>query len=277
MKLKFISIFFIILFIFIIPNFAYAKRDNSQYRIIQDPDGVYVVQILSSKVKDRLVPYVSDSLETCSDVYKNTGAKLVVNTGFFDPKNQKTVSYIFIDGKLVASPEDNENLMNNSAIKPFLDKILNRSEFRILQDSKGNILYDIARHNDKIPDDYTLKHSIQAGPMLFPDLNLEDEFFVLVRDGKIISESASALHKYARTAIGIRDNNVYLFIVTTKAPMNLSELADLTRKWGMQKAMAFDGGGSTSFDSQELHVISEKNNEARKLKSFLILKNNNAK
>ena len=54
--------------------------------------------------------------------------------------------------------------------------------------------------------------------------------------------------------------------------MTLEEVADLTRKWGMEKAMGFDGGGSTSFDSQELHIFSEKDNTARKLKSFLILK-----
>ena len=95
---------------------------------------------------------------------------------------------------------------------------------------------------------------------------------MLKQDGKIISESASSLHKYARTAIGIRDNNVYLFIITNKNPMTLEEVSNLTRKWGMEKSMAFDGGGSTSFDSKELHIVSEKDNEARNLKSFLILK-----
>ena len=65
---------------------------------------------------------------------------------------------------------------------------------------------------------------------------------------------------------------VYLFIATKDAPMTLEELADLTRKWGMEKAMAFDGGGSTSFDAQELHIISDKDDTARKVKSFLILK-----
>ena len=272
MKRKIIYITFLILS-FVFSNAAFAKKDTSMYRIVQDPDGVYVVEILTSKSKNMLVPYVSDTLETNHEVYKNTGAKLVVNAGFFDPKNQKTVSYVVIDGKVVASPTDNENLMQNAAIKPYMNKILNRSEFRILEDSYGNLKYDLAQHNEALPEGYTLKHSLQAGPMLFPELNLEDEFFILVKDGKIVSESASALHKYARTAIGIRENNVYLFIVTTKAPMNLEMLADLTRKWGMEKAMAFDGGGSTSFDSQELHVISERNNEARKLKSFLILKN----
>lgn len=219
-----------------------------------------------------VVFFVDNLLETNLDVFNKTKARFVVNAGFFDPKNKKTVSYLISDSNIVLDPTKNENLTENVALKPYLDKIFNRSEFRILQDSKGKFLYDIACHNDKIPDGYTLKHSIQAGPQLLPELRLEEEFFVLVKDGKIISESASALQKYARTAIGIRDNNVYLFIVTNDAPMTLEELADLTRKWGMQKAMAFDGGGSTSFDSKELHIISEKDNQARKLKSFLILR-----
>lgn len=268
--IKFFSVI-LISFVLISPA-ANAKLSLCPYRIVQDPDGVYVVEINTSKIKDRLYPYYVDGLASNEEVYKETGARLAVNAGFFDPKNMQTVSYVIIDNKVVLNPELNENLVNNEALKPFMDKILNRSEFRILEDSKGKLVYDIAPHNEKPEEGYTIKHSIQGGPMLFPELRLEEEFFVLVEDGKIVSESASCLHKYARTAIGIRDNNVYLFIVTTKAPMTLEEVANLARRWGMQKAMAFDGGGSTSFDSQELHIISDKDKTARKLKSFLILK-----
>ena len=80
------------------------------------------------------------------------------------------------------------------------------------------------------------------------------------------------LHKYPRTAIGIKENKVYLFLATVDSPMNLEDLSEIAKKWGMEKAMAFDGGGSTSFDSQELHIVSDKDKTARKLKSFLILK-----
>ncbi len=272
MKIKFI-IFCLVLFLFTyFQTCSYAKINSSAYRIVQDPDGVYVVEINTTKAKGRLVPYYTDELETNLDIYNKTNAKLVVNAGFFDPKNQKTVSYVVVDSMTALDPKNNENLMKNKILEPYFPKILNRSEFRILTDSKGKLFYDIAPHNEAVKDGLTLLHSVQAGPMLFPDLRLEEEFFVLVKDGKIISESASALHKYARTAIGIRENNVYLFIVTNEAPMTLEELADLTRKWGMEKSMAFDGGGSTSFDSQELHIFSEKDNQARKLKSFLILK-----
>ena len=41
--------------------------------------------------------------------------------------------------KAYQNPQNNENLMGNEALKPFLDKILNRSEFRILEDDKENI------------------------------------------------------------------------------------------------------------------------------------------
>lgn len=261
--------------IFIISgNISFAKFSNAPYKIIQDSEaeGVYVIEVNTLKQKYSLIPFVVDNLTENREVYKNLNSKFVVNAGFFDPKNQQTVSYVVINGQVVADPEENENLVQNKTLAPYLEKILNRSEFRILEDEKGRIVYDIAPHNEAVQEGYKLKHSIQGGPMLFPELRLEEEFFILVKDGKIVSESASALHKFARTAIGIKENSVYLFIVTNDTPMSLEEVGDLARRWGMEKAMAFDGGGSTSFDCADLNIISEKDNQARKLKSFLILK-----
>jgi len=40
----------------------------------------------------------------------------------------------------------------------------------------------------------------------------------------------------------------------------------------MEKAAAFDGGGSTSFDAENLHITSDYSDQGRKVKSFLILK-----
>ena len=51
--------------------------------------------------------------------------------------------------------------------------------------------------------------SAQAGPMLLPDLRLEEEFFVVKNaEGRVIRESASVLHKCARTLIGIKEKEV---------------------------------------------------------------------
>ena len=266
---KKILAFLIFVYMVISPVVAFA---SCPYKIVQDPKGVYVIEANPAKSRAKLQPVIVSELETNNDVYKRLHPRFIVNAGFFDPKNQKTVSYVVIDGEVILDPKQNENLMNNVALKPYIDKILNRSEFRILEDDKGKITYDIAHHNDAVKEGYKLKHSIQAGPMLVPELKLEEEFFILKRDGKIISESASSLHKYARTAIGIKENKVYIIIATNDEPMTLEEVANFARSLGLEKAMAFDGGGSTSFDSQELHIISEKDNQARKLKSFLMLK-----
>ena len=267
---KNIYIFILTLFMVLITDLnAYARQP---YTIIEYKKGIYVIEINTGKTNYKLMPAYVEELETNSDVYEATEAKMVVNAGFFDPKNQKTVSYVVIDGKTVLDPNENENLIGNKNLQPYMDKILNRSEFRILEDEKGKRIYDIAPHNEKIPECTKLIHSIQAGPMLYPDLRFEEEFFILVKDGELKSESASCLHPYARTGIGIKKNRVYIFIATKEAPLTLTDLSDIARLWGMEKAMAFDGGGSTSFDCEDLHILSDYANEGRKLKSFLILK-----
>ena len=126
---------------------------------------------------------------------------------------------------------------------------------------------------------WTIKTSAQGGPQLLPNLQLEEEFFIKKdADGNVIRESASVLHKTARTLIGLKavekgEQEVHIFIVTNEHPMDIYEARDLCAKYGLDSAMAFDGGGSTSFDSQELHIVSEKDDTGRKVKSFLILKN----
>lgn len=274
MKKNILKLFLVVFSMFIMTLGAFAR---SPYTIIEYKKGIYIIEINTAKSNYQLVPFVVDKLETNKDVYEQTQAKLVVNAGFFDPKNQKTVSYVVIDGEMVLNPQENENLTGNENLKPYMDKILNRSEFRILEDEKGKKIYDIAPHNEEIANGLKLVHSIQAGPMLYPDLRLEEEFFVLVKNGELKSESASCLHHYARTGIGIKKNKVYIFIATKEAPLTLIELSDIARLWGMEKAMAFDGGGSTSLNCDELNVLSDYANEGRKLKSFLMLKSESNK
>ncbi|MGN0014857.1 MAG: phosphodiester glycosidase family protein, partial [Candidatus Gastranaerophilaceae bacterium] len=180
-----------------------------------------------------------------------------------------------LNGKQILDPHNNKNLMNNLHLKPYMDKILNRSELRILKaKSDGSLKYDIVPHNEVCSDDYEILHSIQGGPGLVPDLRLAEEFFVLTdKTGKIISESASSLSKYARTLVGIKDNNLYFVIATNKHPISLPEAAEILKEAGMEKAMAFDGGGSVSVDfkDDDLHIISDKDQTARRLKSFWII------
>ena len=75
--------------------------------------------------------------------------------------------------------------------------------------------------------------------MLLPDLRLEEEFFVVRNEeGRVTRESASVLHKTARTLIGLKDGVVHIFIVTNEHPMTIAEARDLCKSYGLQKAMA---------------------------------------
>lgn len=244
---------------------------------VTEKDGVYIFHIPYSG-NYTVKPYVSEKLVLNEKVFKETDAQLVVNAGYFDPKNQKTTSYVVLDNVLALDPKDNENLMQNKSLSSNMRKILNRTEFRIL-DCDGIVRYDIASHNAKAPYKCTIKHSVQAGPMVYPSLRLKEEYFVTQDGSTVTRDSISALKKCARTVIGMKDNDLYLIIATTKHPMTLNEISELCRDLRLDKAMNFDGGGSTSVDFKgtnspdfkNLHIVSEKDQSARKLKSFLVI------
>ena len=234
-------------------------------------DGIYHI-VIPNNTKIEFVS--TEKLRTNADIHKELGAVLTVNAGFFDPKNQKTISFVYNDGLLLESPIENENLVFNETIMENWDKVGNRTEFRITE-YEGKTLYDIVPHNE--PCKGKLVASAQAGPMLLPDLRLEEVFFVVKnQDGRVVRESASVLHKTARTLIGLKGKEVHIFIVTTAHPMTIFEARDLCASYGLEKAMAFDGGSSTSVDfKNELHVTSigvPSDDTGRKLKSFLVVK-----
>jgi len=234
-------------------------------------DGIYHF-IIPANTKIEFVS--TEKLTTNADVHKATGAIFTVNTGFFDPKNQKTISFIYNDGMLLESPIENENLVFNSTIMDNWDKVGNRTEFRVTM-NEDKMIYDIVPHN--APYEGKLLGSAQAGPMLLPDLRLEEEFFIVKNDaGRVTRESASVLHKCARTLIGLKEGEIHIFVVTTEHPMTIFEARELCESYGMEKAMAFDGGSSTSVDfKDELHVVStgiKTDDTGRRLKSFLVIK-----
>ena len=87
------------------------------------------------------------------------------------------------------------------------------------------------------------------------------------------------MHKTPRTLIGLKslpkgEQEVHIFIVTNEHPMDIYEARDLCAKYGLDNAMAFDGGSSTSLDYKKIHVVSTQGSgdTGRALKSFLIIK-----
>ena len=252
-------------------------RGSDKIEITND-NGLYIIRIPKER-NANIRPYVTKSLTFNKDVFARTGAEMVINAGYFDPNNKKTTSYVIIDKEVVLDPTTNQSLMNNDTIKPYLNLVLNRTEFRVL-DCHGKIKYDIAAHNAKTPFRCEIKHSIQAGPMIYPDLRLSREYFVMKdENGKVTRDSITALKKCARTAIGIKDGDVYIIIANIYHKLTLPGLYKVCEDLGLEKAMNFDGGGSTSLnykgtdnpEYKNFEITSDKNKNARKLKSFLVI------
>lgn len=240
-------------------------------------DGIYHITLSGEKMKKQIKFISSPSLITNKEAHNKSKSLLTINTGFFDPKNQKTISYIVNDGQTVEDPIFNENVMNNPVLRLNLKKILSRTEFRVM-DCDSKLKYEIAPHDSKVDFLCSVVTSAQGGPQLLPNLRLEEEFFVVKdEDGNVIRESASVLHKTARTLIGLKTINgkqeVHIFIVTNEHPMDIYEARDLCAQNGLDSAMAFDGGSSTSFNYKKINVVSTQasGDTGRALKSFMII------
>lgn len=242
-------------------------------------DGIYHIILSGKKIKKQIQFVSSANLITNKEAHNNSNSLLTINAGFFDPKTQKTISYIVNEYQTIEDPLFNQELMLNPVLRKNLSSILNRTEFRVL-DCDDKLKYEIAPHNSKVDFMCSIRTSAQGGPQLLPTLRLEEEFFIKKdADGNIIRESASVLHKTPRTLIGLKsiegsEQEIHIFIVTNEHPMDIYEARDLCSKHGLDSAMAFDGGSSTSLNYKKLQVVStqDSGDTGRALKSFMIIK-----
>lgn len=237
-------------------------------------NGIYHIILDGKKVEKKLEFISSEKLRTNKEAHKASGAILTVNAGFFDPKNQKTISYIVTDRNIAADPYFNENLMMNPILRQNIEKITNRTEFRVV-DCDGKYHYEIVPHSTPVDFTCGVVTSAQGGPMILPELKLEEEFFVVKNaEGKVIRESASVLEKTARTIIGLKGNEIHILVITNKNAKTIYEVRELCQELGLERAMAFDGGSSTSLNYKNtIDIVSTNDVGGRMLKSFLIIKN----
>lgn len=265
----FIKLLVILILCVVSTNCVYAndiKIDNN--------NGIYHIVLKGEKVKKRIKFIANETLITNKEAHEKSGATLTVNAGFFDPQNSKTISYIVTDKITSADPRFNSRLLGNAYFRKNMNKILNRSEFRIMQ-CGNKFKYAITEHNAEIPFGCTLETSAQGGPLILPKLQLEEEGFIAKDlDGNVTRESASVLHKTSRTIIGLKGNDeCHILIITDKNPMDMYEVQNLCKELGLDRAMGFDGGSSTSMNyKKEIDVVSIKGDGAgRMLKSFMIV------
>lgn len=246
---------------------AYAGID------INYDDGIYHIALTGEKIKKRIQFISTEGLLTNKEAHLRTKSKLTVNAGYFDPKNEKSISYIVTDRNTAEDPLLNQSLFENPVLRRNIDKILNRTEFRIVECSNGKRHYEIVPHKSSVDFGCNIITSAQGGPLIYPQLRLEKEFFVVKKDGVVVRESCSVLHKTSRTIIGLKDGEAQILIITDKHPMDLYEVQDYVKKLGWDRAMAFDGGSSTSMNYlDKYNVTSIGDGAGRSLKSFMVVK-----
>ncbi|MBQ9688878.1 phosphodiester glycosidase family protein [bacterium] len=231
--------------------------------------GVYHIVLDGKKAARRINFVFSEKLISNREAHVNYDSLLTVNTGFFDPKNQKTISYVKDRAGRELKADENENLLSNPVLVKNMDKLDSRAEFRVLR-CGFRTRYEIVEHTAGVDEGCEIETAAQGGPMILPELRLEEEFFVL-RDeqGKVVRESASVLHKCARTVFGLKGGDIHILIFTNESPVDMFEVKAFCQKLGLERAMGFDGGSSTSFNYEDLEVVSAKGS-GRLLKSFMI-------
>lgn len=241
---------------------------------VDKDNGIYHIVLKGEKIKKKIKFVVSEDLVTNREAHVKGRATLTVNAGYFDPKNGKTISYVVTDRMTSADPMFNQALLANPFFRRNMNTVLNRSEFRVMQ-CGNKFEYSIVGHKSEVPFGCAVTTSAQGGPLIMPELRMEEEGFIVKNEnGEVIRESASVLHKTSRTIIGLKGTDeCHILIITDENPMDLYEVQKLCKDLNLDRAMAFDGGSSTSMNYKDsIEVISNKGDGGgRMLKSFMLV------
>lgn len=228
-----------------------------------------------------VLPAVVDTVETPAAIAQRQTAIAALNGGFFDPDNQQSTAYVVVNGKLVADPRQNERLMQNPKLTPYLSKILNRTEFRQYQCGDRRY-YDFAFHNDAVRMGCQLIHALGGGPRLLPTMTAQQEGFTAEANGIVIRDALGSNQPNARTALGITRDRSLLWVMVAQKPgasasgMTLQALAAFMQTLDVEQAMNLDGGSSSSlyYNDKTVHGKHDQAGQPvmRPVKSVLLVK-----
>lgn len=261
----------ILIIFFSLTQSSFAAFHKEEITLQHDTQGVYIFKINTKKTGAKIKPYVAEKLTTATDIFTNNkNFALVVNGGFFDILTGGAVSYVIRDGKTIETPFSNPSLIDNAQKSGRLEAILNRAEFRVLEDEKGALSFDIAPHFAPVEDGKTIRHSLQGGPEIYPKMNLEKESFVIKEKNKVKFQAADVLKRRERTVLALKKDTLYIIIFTNQNKVTMAEARDFCAKMGVNKAMALDGGASTSVNYKNIEIFSSLTSQ-RRVKSFLVI------
>jgi len=234
--------------------------------------GIHVFKINTKKYGAKIKPYIAPKVVKPEKLYNDNCYELVVNGGFFDVKTGKSVSYVTIDNKTVADIEQNTKLVSDLKKQDRLEKVLSRGELRILENKRGKLKFDIDYHTNPVKKrGYHIKHALQAGPVLYPEMNLAGEGFVVYENDEIKLQSADILKRRPRTAIGLKGKYLYIVLFTNEHKVDANEMRDyMVCELKLEKILALDGGLSTAINYKNISIGSLGKYQ-RKVKSFLVI------
>lgn len=224
---------------------------TTQYSLPNSTVHVVVIPTVTP-LRFAIAPILAEGLDLVDNWARQSNAIAAINGGFFDPANQQSTSYVVEQGELTADPRQNERLVGNPSLAPYLDQIFNRAEFRHYRCGSEN-QYAIARRLDPMPPSCQLESALGAGPQLLPELTLEAEGFLDVVNGAVIRNPLGYDRPNARSAVGILANGDVIWVMAAQQPnaprtsgLSLSELAEFMRSLGTVAAMNLDGGSSAA-------------------------------
>lgn len=253
----------------------------SQYSL---PRSTVHVVVIPAGVPQRFAiePVVAQGLELLEGWARQSNAIAALNGGFFDPANQQSTSHVIQQGEVTADPRQNQRLVGNPSLAPYLEQIFNRPEFRHYRcEDEG--FYAIAPHRDPAPPGCQIETALGAGPQLLPELTLEADAFLAVSNGTVIRDPLGYNRPNARSAVGILANGDVVWVMAAQQPeapgssgLSLLELADFMRSLGAVTAMNLDGGSSAAIyaNSQTVYgKVNEAGNPVvRPIKSMLVVR-----
>lgn len=226
-----------------------SAQEALRYRAIALPTAVaHVVEVPPSF---RVRPVLGATRRTVRAIARETGALAALNGGYFNHRDGVSASYLIRDGRLRADPHRNALLVHNPELAPYLARIFARTEFRVLERSRGP-RWAIASHAEPVPAGEHLVDALQAGPRLLPELGLVAEGFVAfgAPDAKgrrpVVRDGIAAYRRAARSALGLREDGTLLLVAVLGEGLSVPELRDLMAAEGCVSAMNLDGGSSTS-------------------------------
>ncbi len=263
------------------PTPAATPSPTVRYQVLSLPHSTVHSITIPPDSNFTVAPVLAAGLDTVVDTANRTGAIAVINGGFFDPANELSTSFVVLSGKQVADPRQNDRLMQNPDLAPYMNQILNRSEFRRYR-CGNRWRYAITPHQAPVPIDCELVDALGGGPQLLPNMTDQTEGFVATVDGKVIRDAIGRDRRNARSAVGITQDGTVIWVMAaqkaetpTSSGLSLPELATILKELGAVQAMNLDGGSSASLHYRGQTFYGKVDNEGkpvqRHVKSVLVL------